>query len=132
MELNEMAMSRRDAINKCLDLSKPFIEHFHRLFNDTNEDTRNHHLSEMQNWYDQVSKIKLTKTNKYLNEKNLYDWFFTGCQLMSDWFENEDGDEISRYEVFVDLILDDGLNIYDAWEESKYFSDINHIREYYD
>ena len=124
-----MAMSRRDAIDRCVSLGKQFIEHFHKVYTDTDNATRKHHLAEMQNWYDSVMTIKLTTNNKKLNAKNLYEWFFTAGRLVADWFEDED--EIYRYDLFVDLVLDEDMSIYDAWDKSSMYNDVRALIEYY-
>ena len=34
--LNEMAMSRADAIDRCISLGKKFLEHFHKVYTEPN------------------------------------------------------------------------------------------------
>ena len=102
--LNEMAYSRADAIERCANLGKQFIIHFDKIYNESNNNTKQHHAKEMQTWLDDISKIRLTYNNKPLNEKNIYDWFITIGQLISDLFDDE-GEAIT-YEEFVTFLLD--------------------------
>ena len=41
--LSEMAMSRRDAINRCCDLGKQFIDHFCKTMHEGKESEYFHH-----------------------------------------------------------------------------------------
>lgn len=76
--LHEMAYERRDAINRCADLGKPFIEHFKKIIDTGIQDKDfNHHCHEMQTWFNDVKNITLKYNNKHLSNSQLMDWFFT-------------------------------------------------------
>ena len=56
--LNEIAMSRRDAIDKCSDLGYQFVKHFKKVIQEGIEsEDFHHHCKEMQSWYEQVKDI---------------------------------------------------------------------------
>lgn len=83
--LNEMAMSRGDAIDLCISLGEKFIEHFNKIVElGLNDEYFNHHCVEMQAWFDRVNKIKLKTTNKNLTIEQLVDWFFTCGENIED------------------------------------------------
>ena len=96
--LNEMALSKSDAIDRCISLGNRFIEHFLKVIKEgkTHQDFL-HHCQEMQAWYDSVRKIKLKLTNKALTKTNLIDWFFTAGQVPEDFM---DEDLVEIYETF--------------------------------
>lgn len=76
--LLEMAITRSEAIDRCMNLGQRFIEHFKKIVEeDSEKDVLNHWCNEMQGWFDQVSKIKLKPKSNYLQFNNLMDWFFT-------------------------------------------------------
>lgn len=106
-QLNEMAMSRIDAIDRCYSLGKPFIEHFHKIYLDTENPARNHWESEMQNWYNMVRDITLKPKNKHLNMSQMKDWFYSFGSSYEEFF-NEDSDEIEAYESFIDELDESG------------------------
>ena len=101
LQLNEMAMSRIDAIDRCYSLGKPFIEHFHKIYLDKENSARNHWESEMQNWYNVVRDITLKPKNKHLNLSQMKDWFYSFGSSYEEFF-NEDLEEIDIYESFID------------------------------
>lgn len=78
-EVAEMAYRRSDAIDRCANLGKQFVEHFTKIMDAggiTDPDFK-HHCSEMTAWLDFVRKITLKPSNKLLNTEYLMDWFFT-------------------------------------------------------
>lgn len=101
--LQEMALSRNEAIDKCIELGKQFTEHFNKLmFEGKNSDDYSHHVAEMQAWLDKVRNIKLKATNKYISNSQLSDWFFTAGQTVEDVIDFQ---YIDKYEKFYILIL---------------------------
>lgn len=103
--LNEMALSRRDAMNRAMDLQLRFIEHFDKIYNDIDNIAINHWASEMQAWLNQVLAIKLSYNNKSLTKEQLRDWFFYGGSESSTLFRNN-MTEGQVYDDFVELILE--------------------------
>lgn len=87
--LNEMAYSRGDAIEFCHNLAKQFIVHFDKVCNDTDINTRKHHIQEMQTWYNTIKDIKLKHNNKKLNNQQIMDWFLTSGSSTEDLFDNQ-------------------------------------------
>ena len=83
MTINEMAFSKSEAIDKCIELGEKFIQHFHKVYREgKNSDCFTHHCSEMQAWLDKCRIFKLKNTNDYLTPINLIDWFFTAGQCV--------------------------------------------------
>ena len=76
-KLNEMALSRSDAIDRCMNLGNQFINHFHKAVLDTIEESFSHHCSEMQNWFNMVKDIVLKHNGKRIKSDDLINWFFT-------------------------------------------------------
>ena len=79
------------------------IEDINKLFTDK-EYERNHHLSEMQAWWDKVRKIKLSYNKKLISNEQLIDWFFTASQDYSDLISDK---YITNYKKFISLLLID-------------------------
>lgn len=75
----DMAMSKNEAIDKCMELGEKFIEHFHKIYKNPNDVNVNYWAGEMQGWLNTVRKIKLKITKDYLNDGHLWDWFYTAC-----------------------------------------------------
>lgn len=101
MILNELALQRTDAIDRCYSLGKNFIEHFHKVYMNPDEETINHWGSEMQAWYDAVRDITLKYNNKHLNKSQMKDWFYSFGSSYEEYFNN-DLNEIDCYESFID------------------------------
>lgn len=104
--LNEMAISKSEAMDKCLSLGKQFIEHYHKVYLE-GPDSRDfqHHCHEMQTWYNSVRSIKLKNTNRGLTPVNLIDWFFTVGAIPEDFLDTDD--EIDSYNKFIIELLHD-------------------------
>ena len=101
MFLSEMSSYRVDAMEQCMNLSKRFIEHFIKAYNEgVTSTTFHHHCSEMQAWWDTVKSITLTPKNKLISKTDLMDWFFTGGST-PDRFLNDD----TMIDVYNDLIF---------------------------
>lgn len=106
--LNEMAMTRTEAISTCMDLGEKFIEHFHKVYNEgKTSENFNHHCAEMQSWLDKCRKIKLKSTNKYLTPVNLIDWFFTACGGVDEDNGFTNNVEIEIYNKFIIILSAD-------------------------
>lgn len=111
-KLDEMAMSRADAIDKCMSLGKQFVEHFDKIYNENDEATIKHHGEEMQGFLNQILDIKLKENHKPLNEKQIYDYFITCGKLPIDLFDNET--EASVYDEFSNDLLDEDKDVLEA------------------
>lgn len=100
--LCEMAMSRQDAIDRCMSLGQKFIEHFKKIYEEENKkcDAINHWVNEMQSWYNQVSKIKLKPKSTSIQLNNLMDWFFTVGSEPEEYLDYND-DMCSKYNKFI-------------------------------
>ena len=104
MLLNEMAMSRADAISRCYGIGKQFIIHFHKIYTSPDDTTTiNHWASELQGWYNEARDIRLKPKNKPLNNSQMKDWFYSFGNSYEEFF-NEDAEEIDAYETFIDLL----------------------------
>ena len=101
MKLYEMSLSRAAAIDRCISLGEKFAEHFNKLFIDK-EYERNHHLSEMQTWYNTVKSIKLSYTSKPISNTKLVEWFFTAGQEVEDFIKPN---LVDYYEEFIINLL---------------------------
>lgn len=100
--LNDMAMTRTEAISICMDLGKKFIEHFHKIYSEgKTSENFNHHCAEMQSWLDKCKSIKLKSNNKYLTPVNLIDWFFTAGGGIDEDNGFTDYAEIDTYNEFI-------------------------------
>lgn len=75
--LNEMALNRSDAIDRCCNQGKQFIEHFHKgVHEGVNSNSFQHHCTEMQAFWDNVKFIVLQQNKKQISSDNLLNWFF--------------------------------------------------------
>lgn len=115
MIINEMAFSKSDAIDKCIELGHQFIDHFHKVYKE-NQTSYNyiHHCNEMQSWLDECRKI-LIDTNHCLIGINLLDWFFTAGECIDSDTGFIDNNEIEFYNKFILLLaLDRNSKIIDV------------------
>lgn len=103
--IKDMALSRADAMERCISLGRKFIEHFNKIYHNLDSTTVHHWLKEMQNWYDEVKSIKLKSTNDYILNGNLRDWFFTAGANPEDYMENANNDELKMYDKFVTELI---------------------------
>ena len=102
MKLQDMAMSRRQAMNRAMDLAPRFVEHFNKIYNNKSSIDVNHWASEMQAWLDQVLGIKLKETKKPLSLQEKMDWFFTNGSDSETLFKDQR--EAMIYDDFIDLV----------------------------
>ena len=116
--LMEMALSRSDAIITCVPLGKKFIKHFHKLYNNPNDDSVNHWITEMDAFYKEVKEIRLKPKSKHLLNVQLNDWFFTAGADVKDFMEkdNTSEEELEVYDKFCTLLMT-GKSIRDALKE---------------
>lgn len=102
--INEQAMKQNDAMNRCMDLSMRFIEHFDKIYNDIDNTAINHWASEMQSWLDNINNIKLKNTNKNLSIDKKIDWFFT-CGSDAETLFKNNMTEADVYNDFIELVI---------------------------
>ena len=101
-QLNEMALPRRLAIDKCQELGEQFIIHFNKIYENRENQSVNHWCNEMQSWFDKVSKYKLKETNKHITWSSLQDWFFTACAIGEDYLKHDN--EVETYDEFINSL----------------------------
>lgn len=104
--LYEMALSRTEAVDRCISLGEQFIEHFDKIYKEPDCQAVDRWCSEMQTWFNKVRKIVLKHNNKKLNRTQMRDWFFTFGYDPSMYFDNRD--ETEAYEEFIDELEDTG------------------------
>ena len=114
--LFDMALTRQDAIDRCISLGKKFIEHFDKIYNNRNNNAFNHWAKEMKTWLNQVKEIKLKPKNNYILNGQLRDWFFTAGAAPEDFMLNSDDKELQMYDSFCEKLLS-GKDIYNALNE---------------
>jgi hypothetical protein len=109
--MNDMSISRADALEKCQNLGRKFIQHFDKVYKNPDSSSKHHWLSEMQAWYQNIKDIKLKGVDKPLLKQQLIDWFFTAQANASDYMINPTYAEDQAYEEFY-LKLLNGQDIY--------------------
>lgn len=117
--VNDMALSRTDAMDRCISLGKKFIEHFDKVYKNPNNSARNHWLSEMNTWWKSVKEIKLKNTNKPPLNGEYRDWFFTAGANPEDFMKSPTYMESKSYDDFVNALLN-GANIESAVKRIKF------------
>ena len=106
--LDEMAVDRASAIDRCYALGKQFIAHFHKIYAEgVDSPDFSHHCTEMNGWLKQVRDIKLKSTKNPLTDENLVDWFFTATGLIDKDNGFNTDDEIEKYEKLMGLLCND-------------------------
>lgn len=114
--LQEMADRKVDAMLKCNKLGKPFIEHFKKSVNDTenkNYETLHHHCKEMQSWWNDIKNTTLKSNKKQITDTQLKDWFFSCGGIYKDYLSF---DLVPKYELFIkELLKDRNKSIYDIF-----------------
>lgn len=114
--IKEMAITRSDAIDKCISLGKQFISHFDKIYSDPNNIDVEHWSKEMQTWYNSINEIMLKNNHKYLTIPQKIDWFFEFGSSYEDYF-NEDKDKIEKYEDLINYILKFDMSVLDSIKE---------------
>lgn len=117
--INDMALSRTDAMDRCISLGKKFIEHFDKVYKNPNDSARNHWLSEMNTWWKSVKEIKLKNTNKPPLNGEYRDWFFTAGANPEDFMKAPTYMESKSYDEFVSALLN-GANMESAVKRIKF------------
>ena len=113
--LTETAISRVDAIDKCDQLGKMFVEHFHKVVKEgVYSSTFNHHCAEMQAWYDSARDITLKSSGKVITKTNLIDWFFSMGKHVEAVVEEE---YVDTYEKFYIELLHSSISVKEAFEK---------------
>ena len=113
--LTEMTISRVDAIDKCHQLGKMFVEHFHKVVKEGSySSTFNHHCAEMQASYDSARDITLKSSGKVITKTNLIDWFFSMGKNVEDVVEEE---YVDTYEKFYIELLHSNISVKEAFEK---------------
>ena len=101
--LLEMALSRLDAMDRCIDYGEKFCEHFNIICKEgINSANFKHHCGELQGWFKIVSKIKFKHNSKPITDEDLIDWFFTASQTYEDVI---DSDYLDVYKKFIQKLL---------------------------
>lgn len=129
--LDEMSISRGEALATCIELGTEFYEHFHKVFvGGTKDRDFKHHCSEMQGWYNSVKKIVLSYNKKTLSKDQLYRWFFLAGSETYVTFNDER--EAAMYDQFVKIVLEGDERLFsDILEEifSKRDSDEDTLKD---
>lgn len=101
--LNEMAISRSDAIDKCEELGIKFIEHFEKIIKEPKSSSVNHWMNEMQRWLDRINKFVLTQNKKLIPTGDKINWFFNANSTPEILIK--DSTIASKYEDFIEIII---------------------------
>ena len=101
METEDMAYEKGDAMESCRSIGRKFIQHFDKIYNRRDCEAVNHWCGEMQGWFNDVKSIKLKQSKKYIDNDDLWDWFFTAGAEAKDYMLKPNAEEISTYEDFV-------------------------------
>ena len=90
MRITEMATTRSDAIETCINLSKKFVEHFKKGYAEgVTSPTFHHHCSEMQRWWNTVNHFVFRHNNRRISPSELIDWFFLGGSDIDTLFDGD-------------------------------------------
>lgn len=100
-ELNEMAIDRNTAIDKCISYGKQFIIHFNKIYKEPHCMYVKHWCKEMQTWFDIMSDFVLKHNKRHLVGAERYDWFYSFGSSFEEFF-NYNTDEIESYIQFID------------------------------
>lgn len=103
--ISDMALSRADAMDRCISLGKRFIEHFDKVYKEPNSQARSHWAGEMQGWLNSVRQIKLKTTNDAILDGDLRDWFFTAGANPQDFMTSPTSEELKAYDKFTTSVI---------------------------
>lgn len=122
MELNEMAVTRAQAIETCIHLGRQFIEHFHKVYAEGKySQDFPHHCTEMQTWLNDARRLKLKTTKRYIDTSNLIDWFFTAGEAVDKDLGFDDYEEADLYnEFFIALCANKSSKVIDVLNKILY------------
>lgn len=112
----EMSMERHDAVSRCIDLGKLFIEHFDKIYKEPTSNPVNHWIQEMQNWFNSITKITLKPYTRKLDRTKINDWFLTAGSSPEEYFDTEH--EIESYDTFCNYLLISN-SVHDALTQTK-------------
>lgn len=101
MKAKDMAYEKGDAMEACRSIGRKFIQHFDKIYNRRDCEAVNHWRGEMQGWFNDAKSIKLKQSKKYIDNNDLWDWFFTAGAEIEDYMLKPNAEEISAYEDFV-------------------------------
>lgn len=108
--IQDMALSRADAMERCISLGKKFIQHFDKIYKNPNDNSVQHWKGEMKGWLNSVKEIKLKNTNKPLLNTEIHDWFLTAGANVGDFIKSPLANEIEAYDKFIIDCLSVGLD----------------------
>lgn len=107
-KINDMALARVDAIDRCYSLGKKFIEHFHKIYKSPDDINVNHWAGEMQGWLNSVKDIRLKMDkNRSILDGELRDWFYTAGSTPES-IVSMDSEEQIAYDKFVTCCINTG------------------------
>mgnify|MGYP006874317590 FL=1 len=101
--LTEMSMPKSEICYRSSRLGRQFIDHFNKVLNDLQSETNtslSHHCQEMQSWWDYVRRLTYKHNKKYVSDKDMIEWFFSGGGNYEDTVDN-----VSMYKLLVDCML---------------------------
>ena len=77
-KIEDMAYTRKQALDKCWDLAEPFIEHFEKIYKNPKAQTVHNWCVEMQTkWFKPIEDIVFKHNHKQIEDENIYEWFLT-------------------------------------------------------
>lgn len=101
--LTEMSMPKSEICYRSSRLGRQFIDHFNKVLNDLQSETNtslSHHCQEMQSWWDYVRHLTYKHNKKYVSDKDMIEWFFSGGGNYEDTV-----DSVSMYEQLINRML---------------------------
>lgn len=111
--LEDMALSRSDAIDKCKGKGIKFIQHFEKIFDNPNHQSVYHWAKEMNSWLNDVKEYKLKESNDYILFGDLRDWFFTAAGTPDEFMKKPTQEKLKQYDRFVNKLSQD-LSVQEA------------------
>ena len=102
--IEDMALTRADCIQACLDNAPVFIEHFHKIFMSPKDINVNHWCDEMYAKYKKVSELVLKNKNKRISDTQLEDWFFTKGSSVEVLFPDNINEQKTYVKYYKELL----------------------------
>lgn len=126
-EIKEMSYNRSDAIDRCANLGKQFINHFIKVMNAggiKDPDFIHHCDTEMAAWFNDVKEITLKPKSKLLSSDQLMDWFFTKGSSIDILLKDDNEKYQDIYSSFIAKLLADknkkiSIALIEAIKENK-------------